>query len=138
MSKKSNSMRREMISAAEGLAWNPEKPGEKFCGVIISRRMVDTQFGYKPVVSIANEETGEVIEQFCSNLATRRLANVPDGTYVELVYRGEEEIKIGRSKKLIKDISASFEKTASGKMLDGSWMLVAMKPKKAAKTKTRK
>lgn len=139
MSKKSTS-KRQMVSAAEGMAWEPAKVGEVFSGRIIGRRMVDTAYGFKPVVSIASEETGEVIDQFCSNLATRRLAFVPNETYVELTYQGDEEVRIGRKKQVIKNIAAKFERVAPENMLSESWMVEAMRAagKPAAKAKAKK
>lgn len=137
--------KREMVSAAEGMSWEPETIGDVFCGRIIGRRMVDTAYGFKPVVTIVNEETGEVIDQFCSNLATRRLALIPNDTYVELTYNGEEEVRIGRKKQVIKNISAKFERVAPELMLSEAWMVEAMraagketkaKPKKATSKKS--
>lgn len=127
--------KREMVSAAEGMSWEPETIGDVFCGRIIGRRMVDTAYGFKPVVTIVNEETGEVIDQFCSNLATRRLALIPNDTYVELTYNGEEEVRIGRKKQVIKNISAKFERVAPELMLSEAWMIEGMREKTSPKKK---
>lgn len=135
---KVGAVKREMVSAAEGMSWEPKKVGDVFRGEIIGRRMVETTHGMKPVITLAEVSTGEVVDQFCSNLQTRRLSLVPDGTYVELTYNGEEEIRIGRKKQVIKNISAHYERVAPEKMLKDSWMLEAMRPKTQSRKKSGK
>lgn len=101
---------RELVSLSSA-QWNPMKKGERFRGVIESHRIVQTKYGEKPVVEIANKQTGETIEMFASNIALSKLNRVPVGGYVELEYRGTYTAQIGRKKETLRDIIAFVEKS---------------------------
>lgn len=101
---------RELVSISSA-QWEPKKKGERFCGVVVGRRIVKTEFGTKPIVEIANEQTGETIEMFASNIALSKLNRVPDGGYVELEFRGTYVAQIGRKKVSLRDIVAYVDKS---------------------------
>jgi hypothetical protein len=103
--------------------WEPQKKGEQFHGKVQGRKLVDTKNGWKPIVEIANLETGELIEVFATNMRLRGLNRVPIGGEVKLTYEGEEMIKVGRSKKLIPIIHAAV--AANVKLVD-DWSLAKL------------
>lgn len=98
----------EYVSAAEGSLWVPRKRGETFEGVLVEKRMANTRFGPKPLISLADQETGEIVSLFVGNLKLRRLYRVPIETPIKLVYNGEETIMIGRRKKKVPDIRGYY------------------------------
>lgn len=101
---------RELVSLSSA-QWNPKKKGERFRGVVIGHRIAQTKYGEKPIVEIANEQSGETIEMFASNVALSKLNRVPVGGYVELEFRGTYVAQIGRKKETLRDIVAYVDKS---------------------------
>lgn len=122
----------QWVSSAEGGEWEPKAIGDQFEGELTGRRMVQTKFGLKPVLTLVDKNTGECIDVFSTNMNLRRLNLVPIGTRVMLKYAGETQVKIGRKMKTVKDIRGFYP--VDTKLEEGSWALVTGAKIRARKT----
>lgn len=137
---KSKQNRKKFVSLSSD-QWTPTEVGQTFTGVVTDKRLVNTARGLRVVVNIVDEETGESIDQFASNLAMQNLARVPIGGVVQLRFDGTERVKIGRQTKDLPIIKAFFE---SGTRLEENPFAAELAADRAAqerskgKIKTRK
>lgn len=97
---------KQWLNVAQGMPWAPTKVGQEFVGKLIDKRSVETKHGWKWVCDLCDENTGETISQWAGNLATSKLAQVPNGTLVKLVFTGKETVKIGRKMVEVLNVTA--------------------------------
>lgn len=87
-------MRKKAIEITD--TWNKDlNPGDKIEGVYIKKEMIKTQFGDSEKYVIETPE-GKKMGVFSSASLERQFANVPEGSYVWIEYKGEETSKNGR------------------------------------------
>lgn len=87
-------MRKKAIEITE--TWNKDlTPGATIEGKFIKTEVVKTQFGdsFKYVIETPN---GKKMGVFSSASLARQFSNVPEGSYVWIEYKGEEQSKNGR------------------------------------------
>lgn len=87
-------MRKKAIELTE--TWNKDlQIGDKLEGLYVKKEVVKTQFGdsYKYVIE---KDDGTKIGVFSSSSLERQFANVPEGSYVWIEYKGEVTSKNGR------------------------------------------
>lgn len=87
-------MRKKAIELTE--TWNKDlNPGDKIEGVYIKKEIIKTQFGESEKYVIETAD-GQKMGVFSSASLERQFANVPEGSYVWIEYKGEETSKNGR------------------------------------------
>ena len=87
-------MRKKAIEITE--TWNKDlTPGATLEGKFIKTEVVKTQFGdsFKYVIETPD---GKKMGVFSSASLARQFNNVPEGSYVWIEYKGEEQSKNGR------------------------------------------
>ena len=86
-------MRKKAIEQTQ--TWNKDlQPGAKIEGVFIKTENITTQFGSSAKYVIKTSEG--MMGVFSSASLARQFANVPEGSYVWIEYKGEEQSKNGR------------------------------------------
>lgn len=87
-------MRKKAIEITE--TWNKDlNVGDKIEGVYLKKEVVKTQFGESEKYVIETGD-GKKLGVFSSASLMRQFANVPEGSYVWIEYKGEETSKNGR------------------------------------------
>lgn len=87
-------MRKKAIEITD--TWNKDlNAGDKIEGVYIKKEIIKNQFGESEKYVIETPE-GKKMGIFSSASLLRQFANVPEGSYVWVEYKGEEQSKNGR------------------------------------------
>lgn len=87
-------MRKKAIEMTD--TWNKDlNPGDKIEGVYTKKEMIKTQFGESEKYVIVTPDDKKM-GVFSSASLERQFANVPEGSYVWIEYKGEETSKNGR------------------------------------------
>ena len=87
-------MRKKAIEITD--TWNKDlNAGDKIEGVYIKKEVIKNQFGESEKYVIETPE-GKKMGIFSSASLMRQFANVPEGSYVWVEYKGEEQSKNGR------------------------------------------
>lgn len=87
-------MRKKAIELTD--TWNKDlEVGAKIEGVYIKKEVITTKFGASEKYIIETPE-GAKMGVFTSASLARQFANVPEGSYVWIEYKGEEVSKNGR------------------------------------------
>ena len=87
-------MRKKAIELTE--TWNKDLAvGAKIEGKYLKKEVIKTQFGESEKYVIETPE-GKKMGVFSSASLARQFANVPEGAYVWIEYKGEETSKNGR------------------------------------------
>lgn len=87
-------MRKKAIELTE--TWNKDlNVGDKLEGVYLKKEIIKTQFGESEKYVIETNE-GNKMGVFSTASLARQFANVPEGSYVWIEYKGEETSKNGR------------------------------------------
>ena len=97
-------MRKKAIEITE--TWNKDlTPGATLEGKFIKTEVVKTQFGesFKYVIETPD---GKKMGVFSSASLARQFNNVPEGSYVWIEYKGEEQSKNGRP---VKSYSVEYD-----------------------------
>ena len=90
-------MRKKAIEMAK--TWNKNlAPGAKLEGVYLKKETYKSNYGETEKYII--EYNGEKYAVFASASLSNQFANVPEGSYVWLEYKGEETSKAGRPVKV--------------------------------------
>lgn len=91
-------MRKKAIELTE--TWNKDLvAGAKIEGQYIKKEVIKTQFGESEKYVIETAD-GNKMGIYSSSSLTRQFANVPEGSYVWIEYKGEETSKNGRPVKV--------------------------------------
>lgn len=87
-------MRKKAIELTD--TWNKDlNPGDKIEGVYVKKEIIKTQFGESEKYVIETTD-GQKMGVFSSASLERQFANVPEGSYIWIEYKGEETSKNGR------------------------------------------
>lgn len=87
-------MRKKAIELTE--TWNKDlQPGAKIEGRFIKVEIIKTQFGESKKYIIESPDK-KMMGVFSSASLERQFNNVPEGSYVWIEYKGEEQSKNGR------------------------------------------
>lgn len=87
-------MRKRAIEITE--TWNKNlTAGDKIEGLYVKKEIIKTQFGDSEKYVIETKE-GKKMGIFSSSSLLRQFANVPEGSYVWIEFKGEETSKNGR------------------------------------------
>ena len=87
-------MRKKAIELTE--TWNKDlEIGAKIEGTYIKKEIIKNQFGESEKYVIETKD-GKMMGIFSSASLARQFANVPEGSYVWVEYKGEETSKNGR------------------------------------------
>lgn len=87
-------MRKKAIELTE--TWNKDlNVGDKLEGVYLKKEVIKTQFGESEKYVIETKD-GNKMGVFSTASLARQFANVPEGSYVWIEYKGEETSKNGR------------------------------------------
>lgn len=90
-------MRKKAIELTE--TWNKDlQPGATIEGVYLKKEFIKTQFGESEKYIIDNN--GAKMGIYSTASLARQFANVPEGSYVWVTYKGEETSKNGRPVKV--------------------------------------
>lgn len=91
-------MRKKAIETTE--TWNRDlEIGDKLEGVYLKKELIRTRFGESEKYVIETLE-GTKFGVYSSSSLIRQFANVPEGSYVWIEYKGEETSKNGRPVKV--------------------------------------
>lgn len=97
-------MRKKAIEITE--TWNKDlEIGAEIEGVYIKKETIKTQFGESEKYVIETKD-GKKMGIFSSASLSRQFANVPEGSYVWVTYKGEETSKNGRP---VKSYSVDYD-----------------------------
>lgn len=87
-------MRKKAIELTD--TWNKDlNVGAKIEGIYIKKEIIKTQFGESEKYVIETKD-GKKMGVFSTASLARQFANVPEGSYVWIEYKGEETSKNGR------------------------------------------
>lgn len=102
-------MRKKAIELTN--TWNKDlQVGDKIEGIYLKKEVIKTQFGdsEKYIIETPN---GDKMGVFSSASLARQFANVPEGSYVWIEYKGEETSKNGRPvKSYVVEYDDEFQK----------------------------
>ena len=97
-------MRKKAIELTE--IWNKDlSVGDKIEGVYIKKEIIKTQFGETEKYVIETPD-GKKMGIYSSSSLERQFANIPEGSYIWVEYKGEVQSKNGRP---VKQYEAEYD-----------------------------